>query len=99
MKTAMKTTINGQEVFFFRADGTPAENCVAVGGIDSKTGETLFYEIVGCAGGSSPNARIGGKQVYKRLLIRIVYPHIRVDDVSSADKAFLEDEESRERED
>lgn len=64
--------IGDQKFTFMRFDGTPAKNDVGIGG-EAPDGEVMFFEI---------NDRISpvlkGKNKYKRIIIRRVFP-VRVE--------------------
>ena len=64
------------EIVFFRSDGTPAVNSIASHGTD-KDGNVMFFEIVGqTEGGGIPCAEINSKRVYRRIIIRRVFPYL-----------------------
>ena len=70
-------TIIMKDITFFRADGGKAENVVLKGGMDEKTGEAIFYELVGFSG-EVGKMLINGKETFKRLFIRRVYPYLQI---------------------
>lgn len=50
-----------------RSDGTMSENVVYTA--NSEDGEVLFFELMGIA-----RPKLGGRNMYQRLLIRRVFP-------------------------
>ena len=63
------------EIVFVRPDGTLAENAV-YGGCYDHEGNEMFFEILGMPKVTAPRLTVDGKEPYKRLLIRRVYPCI-----------------------
>lgn len=63
--------IDGQEIIFLRSDGKEAEHSVGVGGT-GEDGELFFYEIM-----DDLRPKIKGKDLYRRIIIRRVFPHIK----------------------
>ena len=66
-------SIDKNDIAFFRDDGMPAEGPVYVGGA-LEDGEQVFFEIIGLA-----KPVIDGKEKYRRLLIRRVFPYASID--------------------
>lgn len=65
------------EVFFVRSDGELATGGVGSCGED-KDGNLIFYEILGQTGiDGIPYLNIEGKQKFRRIIIRRVYPYIK----------------------
>ena len=63
------------DIVFLRADGTPADQNSVVANCDSE-GNMHFLEIVGGSGiDGIPNLQLGGKNKYKRVMVRHVYPY------------------------
>lgn len=63
-------SIDKNNIAFFRDDGIPAEGPVYTGG-ETEDGEQVFFEVVGIA-----KPVIDGKEKYRRLLIRRVFPYV-----------------------
>ena len=62
--------IDGQKIHFVRADGTLTDNNVGIGG-ETPDGEVMFFEIMDLIA-----PKLNGKQKYKRIIIRRVFPVI-----------------------
>ncbi|UTC62574.1 hypothetical protein E4O05_01270 [Treponema sp. OMZ 787] len=76
-------------VVFFAADGSKAGKGV-VWAEDAATGKIYFYEILGQSGiGGIPYLKVEDKDVYRRLLIRRVFPCLPKDRYS--DTGFLDE--------
>lgn len=66
-------SIDKSNIAFFRNDGIPAKGPVYAGG-ELEDGEQVFFEVVGLA-----KPVIDGKEKYRRLLIRRVFPYASID--------------------
>lgn len=56
-------------------DGTPSENAIYTQ--ETKDGEIMFFELLGQSKLNGIKLTIDGKEPYRRLLIRRVYPAIK----------------------
>lgn len=75
----MTKTIKKEEIVFLRSNGEVATNAI-VNRVNEKTNEVMFMEIVDFSGNVRGGSRINGKQTFKRLFVRRVYPHMKLDD-------------------
>ena len=67
--------ISDDDLVFLRADGTPSENAIYTQ--ENKDGEIMFFELLGQSKLNGIKLTIDGKEPYRRLLIRRVYPAIK----------------------
>ncbi len=63
------------DLVFLRADGTPSENAIYTQ--ETKDGEIMFFELLGQSKLNGIKLTIDGREPYRRLLIRRVYPAIK----------------------
>ncbi|MGP1530337.1 MAG: hypothetical protein ACTTI3_08420 [Treponema sp.] len=78
MKNGRLRTHDGRwkDIIFFGSDGQKAENAIYYAE-DAHTGEVVFYELLGMSGiDGIPYLKLNGKNVYRRLLIRRVFPYM-----------------------
>lgn len=64
--------INGQRIYYMRADDGFAENIIFYA--ENKNGEMSFFEVLDLKG----DCRIDGKNVYKRVFITPVFPFVEI---------------------
>ena len=64
--------INGQRIYYMRADGSPTANLIFYA--ENKDGEMSFFEVLDLKG----DCRIDGKNVYKRVFITPVFPFVEI---------------------
>ena len=64
--------INGQEIYYMRADGSPTENIIFYA--ENKNGEMFFFELITTKAG----LKINGKNMYRRFIITQVFPFIKI---------------------
>lgn len=64
--------INGQRIYYMRADGGFAENIIFYA--ENKNGEMSFFEVLDLKG----DCRIDRKNVYKRFFITPVFPFVEI---------------------
>lgn len=67
--------INGQRIIYIDDDGNKVSNPVSQIG-ETEDGELCFYELCGYSNDAPKGLFIDDKEVYKRLLIRRVFPAI-----------------------
>lgn len=67
--------IPDDDLVFLRADGTLSENAIYTQ--EDKNGEIMFFELLGQSKLNGVKLTIDGKEPYRRLLIRRVYPAIK----------------------
>ena len=67
--------ISDNDLVFLRPDGTPSENAIYTQ--ENKDGEIMFFELLGQSKLNGIKLTIDGKEPYRRLLIRRVYPAIK----------------------
>lgn len=67
--------IPDDDLVFLRADGTPSKNAIYTQ--EDKNGEIMFFELLGQSKLNGIKLTIDGKEPYRRLLIRRVYPAIK----------------------
>lgn len=67
-----------KKIIFLRPNGEVATNAVKQGPPDKKTGEVPFMEIldIGRERVAGGKLLINGKEVYQRIFVQKVYPHI-----------------------
>ena len=70
--------IPDDDLVFLRSDGTPSENAIYTQ--ETKDGEVMFFELLGQSKLNRIKLTIDGKEPYRRLLIRRVYPAIKTYD-------------------
>lgn len=66
--------IPDDDLVFLRADGTQSENAIYTQ--ETKDGEIMFFELLGQSKLNGIKLTINGREPYRRLLIRRVYPAI-----------------------
>ena len=64
--------VDDNNILFLRADGSPAEGAIYVGG-EGPDGELFFFELIG-----NIHPRLSGEEKYRRLLIRRVFPYAQM---------------------
>lgn len=71
--------IDGKEIIFLRTNGEVARNPVGERGSGEKTGEIIYFELLGFdhSMNDKKDFILNGKKVYKRLVIQRVYPCIK----------------------
>lgn len=69
-----------EEVIFLRSDGELATKSISERGVDKKTGEVIFFELLGFdhSVNNKKDFILNGKKKFKRLVIQRVYPFIKV---------------------
>lgn len=67
--------IPDDDLVFLRSDGTLSENAIYTQ--ENKDGEIMFFELLGQSKLNGVKLTIDGKEPYRRLLIRRVYPAIK----------------------
>jgi len=75
--TEAPDSIQGKKITYRNSDGEIAKNGVAQ--FQDQDGELRFYELLGQTGiDGIPYVKINGKQKFRRIMIRQVYPTIEV---------------------
>lgn len=69
----------GQEVIFLTPDGEVVENVVLKNTPEKIGDEIMFMELIDFSGNVKGGTLIDGKQTFKRLFMRRVYPYIKED--------------------
>ena len=65
------------KIVYLRPNGDIATNAVFQR-VNEATGELMFMELMGFTNEVKGGLSVDGKEVYKRLFVQRVYPHIKV---------------------